>query len=112
MDQFQTWMRFLRWVPARSALPLPLLLLLLVIHSREALPGCLPPRLRPLRFLLMLRCRLPPAAARPRAACSGSAEEQHQVAYEQFRAVAVWRKGMDVRVPLTAVLEVAPPQAA
>ena len=30
------------------------------------------------------------------------------MAYEQFRSVAVWRKGMDVRVPLTTLLAAAP----
>lgn len=39
---------------------------------------------------------------------AGAQEEEHRLAYEQFRGVAVWREGMDVRVPLTALLEAAP----
>lgn len=39
---------------------------------------------------------------------SQSREEQHTLAYEQFRSVAVWRSGMDVRVPLTGLLAVLP----
>lgn len=36
--------------------------------------------------------------------------ENHRIAYEQFRSVAVWRKGMTVRVPLTALLDAVAPQ--
>lgn len=39
---------------------------------------------------------------------SKAESEEHTLAYEQFRSVAVWRKGMDVRVPLTTLLEAVP----
>ena len=42
--------------------------------------------------------------------CSTATSEEHQLAYGQFRSVAVWRKGMDVRVPLTELLEAATPK--
>lgn len=60
------------------------------------------------------RCSMPtgaaclPAPAPP--ARSVATSDEHKLAYEQFRGVAVWRKGMDVRVPLTALLEAAPPK--
>lgn len=41
-------------------------------------------------------------------ACSSSKDnDDHKLAYEQFRDVSVWRRGMDCRVPLTLLLNAA-----
>jgi hypothetical protein len=42
--------------------------------------------------------------------CSAATSEEHQLAYEQFRSVSVWRKGMGVRVRLTQLLDALPPK--
>lgn len=41
-----------------------------------------------------------------------SKAEEHRLAYEQFRGTAVWRRGMDVRVPLPSLLAAADAAAA
>jgi hypothetical protein len=57
------------------------------------------------RFRFEVEC----CARGSRLACSTATSEEHKLAYEQFRGVAVWRKGMDVRVPLTDLLAAAQP---
>lgn len=38
---------------------------------------------------------------------SSQNNDDHKLAFEQFRDVSVWRRGMDCRVPLTLLLEAA-----
>ncbi|KAI7843042.1 hypothetical protein COHA_003216 [Chlorella ohadii] len=38
---------------------------------------------------------------------SSKNNDDHKLAYEQFRDVSVWRRGMDCRVPLTLLLDAA-----
>ena len=47
-------------------------------------------------------CTAPPCPVFDVCCCSGS--EEHRLAYEQFCEVAVWRKGMPVRVPISKLL--------
>lgn len=96
--QFQKWMNFLRCVPCLWCLP----------RCLEEQPiGMCAWRAGPvsLHQLPLTSRRLP--AASP--SCSTATSEEHQLAYEQFRGVSVWRRGMDVRVPLTDLLASAPP---
>lgn len=38
---------------------------------------------------------------------STTTDEQHKVAFQQFREIAVWKQGMRARVPVTALLDAA-----